>query len=346
MNAGNLSYISPATMGTEIHGRVRTLTWDQFSTLWRTGGGELVWDCLFVRPPWIDAWSRTLAREPGQVLAVYDLHGDLIGLAPLIPHAQGMQLWGDPEVCDYMDLIYAPGRATEVLKALVRWLYHNGVRRLMLGPLPENSATLSAAPLVADRLGAGLIVTADTPLYAMRLPDSWDAYLAGLAGKQRHEVRRKLRRLNDAGPVNFAVHESLQAVTENLDGYLALFRSNRVDKRQFMAPPMAAYFDQLCRNMARHGYARLSILSLAGLAVAAALCFDDGQTVYLYNNGYDQRYAHLSVGQLCKVMSIRHSIREGRRDYNFLKGDERYKHHLGGQPHQLKRLTLDLTTLS
>jgi CelD/BcsL family acetyltransferase involved in cellulose biosynthesis len=65
--------------------------------------------------------------------------------------------------------------------------------------------------------------------------------------------------------------------------------------------------------------------------------------MYLYNNGYDERFKSLSVGLLGKLLSIRDSIRSGMRAYDFLKGAEAYKRRLGGQPVQLYRCLIELT---
>ncbi len=72
------------------------------------------------------------------------------------------------------------------------------------------------------------------------------------------------------------------------------------------------------------------------------MCFDYNSTVYLYNNGYDNRYRSLSVGLLSKVFTIQDSIRRGKNKYDFLKGTEVYKHRLGGKPVQLYRCQVKL----
>jgi CelD/BcsL family acetyltransferase involved in cellulose biosynthesis len=52
--------------------------------------------------------------------------------------------------------------------------------------------------------------------------------------------------------------------------------------------------------------------------------------MYLYNSSYDPRYTSLSVGVLSKVLCIKESINRGMKKWDFLKGAERYKYHLGG----------------
>ncbi len=87
---------------------------------------------------------------------------------------------------------------------------------------------------------------------------------------------------------------------------------------------------------------RLTVLELRDEPAASVLCFDDGSTVYLYNNGYDPRFGHLSVGLLSKLYTIRESIERGRKKYDFLKGAEPYKFRLGGRPVPLWRCSVSL----
>jgi CelD/BcsL family acetyltransferase involved in cellulose biosynthesis len=93
----------------------------------------------------------------------------------------------------------------------------------------------------------------------------------------------------------------------------------------------------MTQAMSEEGFLRLFMLTLNEAPAAAALCFDYRDTMYLYNSGYDPQYGSLSAGLLCKILSIRHSIEIGRKKYDFLKGAEPYKYHLGGKEVHLRR---------
>ena len=174
------------------------------------------------------------------------------------------------------------------------------------------------------------------------LPDSWDKFLAELTGKQRHEVRRKLRRLNDAGEINYRVVEDFEQVTAEMETFLALFGLSRSDKAAFMTNQMRYYFRLLAESMATANLLKLYFLEVDGTPAAAVMCFDYNSTIYLYNNGYDGRFSSLSVGLLSKVLTIKESIRRGKKKYDFLKGTEEYKYRLGGKPVPLYRCQVKL----
>jgi CelD/BcsL family acetyltransferase involved in cellulose biosynthesis len=94
--------------------------------------------------------------------------------------------------------------------------------------------------------------------------------------------------------------------------------------------------------MAKVNLLKLFFLDLDGKPAAAVMCFDYNSTMYLYNNGYDERFSSLSVGLLSKVLTIKKSIKSERKKYDFLKGTEAYKHRLGGKPVNLYRCQVKL----
>ncbi len=87
---------------------------------------------------------------------------------------------------------------------------------------------------------------------------------------------------------------------------------------------------------------RLFLLNLGDVYAAAVFGIDDGSTLYLYNNSYDHQFSSLSVGVLSKALTIKYAIQTGRNRYDFLKGAESYKHHMGGKPVALYRCQIDL----
>jgi len=137
--------------------------------------------------------------------------------------------------------------------------------------------------------------------------------------------------LREAGDVNYRVIEDWDSISRSMDLFLKLFRESRQDKARFLTARMEHFLTALVRGMAQAGLVRLGILELNASPVAAVLCFDYNNTVFLYNNGYDPHYSSLSAGSICKALCIKDSIEKGRGKFDFLKGAEEYKHHLGGR---------------
>ena len=97
-----------------------------------------------------------------------------------------------------------------------------------------------------------------------------------------------------------------------------------------MTDQMVSFFRSLAEAMAAADMLKFHFLDVNDRPAAAVMCFDFNSTIYLYNNGFDRRFSSLSVGILSKVFSIKDSIQNGRKKYDFLKGPETYKYRLGG----------------
>ena len=115
-----------------------------------------------------------------------------------------------------------------------------------------------------------------------------------------------------------------------------------MDKSDFMTEQMESYFRSLAEAMGKANMLRIFLLKLDEVYGAAVLCFDDGSTMYLYNNSYNDQFSSLSVGILSKALTIEHAIGKSRKRFDFLKGAEPYKRHLGGNPVALYRCRIGL----
>jgi CelD/BcsL family acetyltransferase involved in cellulose biosynthesis len=305
-------------------------------------GTGLDWNCLFVLPFWLQAVGRHLgSRGEPHIVSVHE-GSQVIGIAPLSIENRTAYFLGDPEVCDYQDLIVVPGRETEVMAAVASHLQARGVQRLELQTLRPEAVVLNALRAMEPQISGKVTLEPEGVTYETALPVCWDDYLMQLNGKQRHEVRRKMRRLESQGAFAYKTAGEDESAQKAADHFLRLFQMNRADKAEFMNGAMAAYFRELIMAAARHRILRLHVLEVADNPAAAVLCFDYGRVRYLYNSAYDAHYHDLSVGIISKVLSVRAGIEAGCRRYDFLKGAETYKKHLGGSQVPLYRCVVTL----
>ena len=323
-------------------GDMQNETLASLAEYWQSSEHALEWRCPFVLPPWLSAWWPLADRDwSSYILSVYH-QGQLAGIAPLMRKGREAHLIGDADVCDHLDVMIAPLHASAFCRHLLDGLARDGVRRLVLSPVRQDSAVMTHLMPMAEAWGARVRCDHQAQLFAMTLPDSWEAYLQGLSGKERHEVRRKFRRLDQAGRVALRCIGHGSELPAAMQAFLTLFRANRTDKANFMTDTMMAFFLRLAENLAAADLLKLYFLDLDSRPIAAALCIDDRSTVYLYNNGYDAAFRSLSIGVLSKVLTIKASIDDGRQTYDFLKGSEAYKKRLGGKPVNLLGCSLEL----
>jgi CelD/BcsL family acetyltransferase involved in cellulose biosynthesis len=316
---------------------------DDVLAYWRQADDFLPWHCLFVLPVWLKTWWQNFGRDATLYLLGVRHEGRTIGIAPLQRREDTVRFIGDKNVCDNLDFIVDPNNAADFYRHLITYLKQDGVKRLELEPVRRDSSVMTHLLAVAEETGCRYSYVDDELYYALNLPGSWDDYLGMLRGKERHEIRRKLRRLNEAGQINFRIVKNADSVSEEMEIFLNLFKSNRSDKAEFMTDQMVSFFKGLAASLNEARILRLFFLDLDKIPVAATMCFNYRSTMYLYNNGYDNRFASLSVGQLGKILSIKESIQTGLQVYDFLKGAEGYKQRLGGQPYQLYRCVIKMS---
>ena len=323
--------------------RVTQGTLESVSSRWLDTKNALEWHCLFVLPPWLGAWWRAFGAGSRPYILEVRKGEDLIGIAPFRIKEATAWFIGDADVCDYLDFIIAPGRGPEFFRALIEELRQQGIRHLDLGPVRADSTVMTGLLPVVVELGCEASLDREDVSYELALPTSWEEYLGRLKGSERHEIRRKLRRLEEAAQIESRTVDDPQEVRHAMDTFLRLFGASRPDKAAFMTSRRVRFFRSLSEDMAEAGFLRLSFLDLNAKTAAAVMCFHDDSTVYLYNNGYDNRFRSLSVGFLSKVLSIQQAIREGKKKFDFLKGTEEYKRRLGGKRVPLHRCRLRIS---
>lgn len=306
-------------------------TFETLFTYWRNSDLSLKWDCFFVLPPWLKVWWSIFGSTSEMYLCAVRHAEEVIGIAPLLLKNETASFMGDTDVCDYQDFIIALGRGNDFFSVLLDDMSDKDITALDLKFVRPDSATMLEFANIATKRGCEVICSQSDVSFELDLPATWDEYLLQLKGKQRHEIRRKLRRLQEAGNISYRVVEEIEEVKKELETFFELFRLCREDKEIFMTDKMASFFRSLAEILAAEKMLKLFFMDINEMPAAAALCFDDNSNIYLYNNGIDTRFNSLSVGTLCKVFSIKDSIENGRHKYDFLKGAETYKYRLGGK---------------
>ncbi|MFQ6121876.1 MAG: GNAT family N-acetyltransferase [Dehalococcoidales bacterium] len=311
-----------------------TVTQESFASLtsyWINLTHCLKWGSVFVLPPWLEVWWRQFQPKAELHLGAVRKQSDIIGIAPLQLKGEKAFFIGGTDVCDYMDFVAAPGMEGHFFDALLDDLRQRGINYLDLRSLRPDSTVITHLVGVARNQGCEVSCHGAGVSVELDLPSTWDEYLGILTGKQRREIRRKLRRLEEMGNIDYHVIEDKAAVHDVMDTFLKLFSGSRQDKAVFMTERRESFFRAMTETMAEVKLLKLGILELGTLPVAMVTCFDYNDGVYLYNSGYDPQYRSLSVGLLSKALCIKDSIGKGRKRFDFLKGAEAYKYHLGGK---------------
>ena len=299
---------------------------------------------LFLMPQWQEIWwdafqdRREMAgfylRQPeGQ-------EGGVSAIASLSRQGSDLSFVGNTETFDYNDFLIRPGCEPVFFSALMGWLEEADWQELELPSLIESSPTLQFLPELARQQGYSVEISEEDVTPGLDLPVTWDEYLGSLSKKNRHELRRKLRRLEAVeGWRWYSVHKP-EAVAARLDDFLALMRQSDPEKDAYMTSEREAFFRRIAQQTAELDLLRLFFLEMDGQDVATSLCFDYNGTRYLYNSGYNPDYGYYSVGLLLNALCLREAIEQGKSYFDFLRGPEPYKYHLGGLNRTIYRMVV------
>ena len=289
---------------------------------------------VFLTWQWQTEWSQAFAAErPIQILAATDAAGTLAGLLPLYEDGPERQrILGGVDVSDYLDLIAPDGGEAEVWTALLQHRASQAVAWDLHG-IRSASPTATLLPELAPAHGLTASVEREDRCPVLALPKSWDEYLARLSGKDRHELRRKIRRLERELPgASTTAHATVAGWDEAMTRFLTLHRLSKVGKARFMDERMESFFRSVTARLAAAGWARLWFLEFEGAAVAGFLCLEFGGSVGLYNSGFDPARAALAPGIVLLAHVIRDAIDRGFPVFDFLRGEEPYKYGFGPSP--------------
>ena len=306
-------------------------SFDSLTSYWTSSSHRLKWGSVFVLPSWLEVWWRKFQPGTELYLGAVRQQSDIIGIAPLQVKGKEASFIGSTDVCDYLDFIVAPGREKDFFSVLLDDLRQRGINSLDLRPLRPDSTVLTHLVAIARNRKYEILREEEGVSLELDLPATWEEYLLALTKKQRHEVRRKLRRLWEADNVNYrCVQVSREEAGDLTDTFLKLFSLSWEEKASFMTARMESFFRSLAEALAEIKLLRFGILELDKLPAAMIMGFDYNDAMYLYNSAYDPQYNSLSVGLLSKVLCIKESIKRGRKKWDFLRGAEGYKYQLGG----------------
>jgi CelD/BcsL family acetyltransferase involved in cellulose biosynthesis len=173
------------------------------------------------------------------------------------------------------------------------------------------------------------------------LPDvaDVDAWLGTLGKKQRHEIRRKVRRAEAVGEVRLVDSPDPLA---DLALFIDLHQKRWGDDGLFPATPggeqSRVLFRRLFELFGPAGPLRLAILSVGSRSIAAGIHLETSDGYLYYNAGVDPEARDLSPGVLMTYAYVVRALASGKRRLDFLRGDEAYKYEWGAVDEPIQRL--------
>ncbi len=313
----------------------------ELAPAWNALLAEGVANLPFLRHEYLLAWWDSLGGgewDTGE-LAIIVAHRDdeLIGIAPLFStrHAgtQKLLFLGSVEISDFLDFIVPEKDLAEFIHGLLDYLdAHDTLSwdALDLQNLIEGSASLTFLEEEAKSRGWGFEQETLQPAPYLKLPDNFDDYLMGIKKKQRHEIRRKMRRAEaDEREVTWYIVDDPEKLDKNIEACCQLMAQDPA-KQAFLTGLMKSQMKATIYAAFEAGWLQLAFLEVDGEKAAGYLNFDYGNRIWVYNSGMDMKFRDLSAGWVLLGHLLQWATENGRAEFDFMRGDERYKYKFGG----------------
>lgn len=289
-------------------------------------------DGPFLRHAWLDAWWRTHGGDHElHVLTCRDDAGRLLGVMPcyrarmgrLVP-VRRLRFLADGDVGSTCLTPFArPDVEDEVFAGLLSHLRQDSEWDVLdlrfLDPHQAFFGKLTQRPMkVYHDCGACPLIS---------LPRDWEAYLQMLQPRKRQNVRRSLRRIDEAG-IGLEVIERAEDVRVAVNDLLRL-RDQRVRKRlgeSFVASEAFRDFTmETTMSLLHEGRLRLLFLRLGEQRIAVNHMFRYGDTMYGEQAGFDDSQPYPDLMRPLQALAIKRAIEEGCDTFDMLLGDQDYK---------------------
>jgi CelD/BcsL family acetyltransferase involved in cellulose biosynthesis len=281
-------------------------------------------------------------------------HGHAAEITPLPPNAKVI-FFGASYHADYATILGAPADLPSVAATLADHLAAGDadptfrepwdtvdLRRLRCGD-PAAGALEAAFRECSPTVGWTVTAEREDVCPVVQLPPGGDldAYLARLGKKDRHEIRRKVRRAEAAGELR--LEDSADPVAD-LETFIDLHQrrwgADGLFPETSGGRQSRVFFRRLFEAFGPDGALRLSFLTVAGRRIAAGVSFETPDSILLYNAGVDPAARDLSPGIVMGLRMVERAIATGRTRLDYLRGGEPYKYEWGARDEPIERLLL------
>ncbi len=266
----------------------------------------------------------------------------LVGIAPLFlaeyDGQSALMLVGSIEISDYLDLIVRMDDHARFVSGLLDFLSdfdaggQNPARTIGLvsigitSPIPLPPSPRSKRK--STQRGWTHLEEMYRPTPRIALNGSFDEYLSRVEKKQRHEIRRKMRRAEESGRGVRWFISDMKDVQAETEAFLSLMEHDE-GKAEFLRDAMREQMRAVIRTAHENGWLWLAFLEADGKRIAACLNFDYDNKLWGYNAGVNRDFMDLSPGWVLLAYTLQWACENNRSEFDFMRGDEDYKYRFG-----------------
>ncbi|WP_372522405.1 GNAT family N-acetyltransferase [Sulfuricaulis sp.] len=287
---------------------------------------------------WIYTWWKQFGNAHELVSLFIYRDDELHGILPLfrrrttavIQWLKGTTLdyCGATEVYpDHLDILCASENAVACVDASCNFLTANlpGWAWARMPMLARDSDLLRALTLPRGKLQTTVRQVSVAPYVA--LTGSFEEYLAKLPKKDRYKIKSPRKKLLEEGKLRYAAFEP--ADFETALRTLFELHARRADAKgitsTFGRSPVFEFHRALLQRLPPNDVVFRCLKDETGI-VAVLYGFRCGDRIFFYQLGYNPDWSWASPGVVLVSEAIREAFATGCTEFNFLQGDEPYKH--------------------
>jgi CelD/BcsL family acetyltransferase involved in cellulose biosynthesis len=310
---------------------------------WNELSGRGMTATPFQTLPYQQSWWGNLGAGDLLTLTARNKTGILQGIGCFYLLDGILKFNGCTEESDYLDLISPAAHAAPVWAAFLQRMVATDFpswSAMDLCNIPASSPTRSILPELATSYGWSVQESVFEVCPVITLPASFADYLASLDKKQRHEVRRKLRRADGAG-ATLHITQPEDDLVAAVDTFLDLLAQSSPEKAAWLDSGRRAHFHEVATAALAEGTLQLQFLMVGDQPAAVLFNFDYQDRIWVYNSGLDMaNFARLSPGVVLTARAIEQAIATGRGHFDFLRGNETYKYRFGAADTEIYRIQI------
>jgi len=310
-----------------------TAVWSDLETEWRLMQCEAPSSNPYHMPEFIRAWSRTIgARDAVTPLVGVFRHrlGHRVLLPWVVVRHEGRFVerrileFAGRELAGYQAPLIVPEKGEAIdfdelwraVQLATEGECDQGLMRYLL---------TDVAPSWARPMGDATPVVDLTPV------SSLDELLSRCSQNHRGDVRRRIRRLQERGDVEFRVASSTDAaaVTSDLRERFvvqhAILCREKGYSDPFAGPEAVSFLDSLFASGLADAFSFYGSLRLGGESIAWILGLVHRKELYWWRPAYHSEWKDLSPGKVLLASTLEHAISRGWKKLHFHAGSQPYK---------------------
>lgn len=301
-------------------------------------------NCIFLTYEWFSSWWKCFSENNSlEILIFKDENNSMAGIAPLMLKEGSLHFIASREVSDYCDFIHAKEKQGEFYENLLEYLakHYSGIDKIELINIKYPSPTITFLPQLASTYKFTLKSFEAGVAPFLSLPSTYESYLALLGRKSRHELRRKLKRIESLTNVKTLRITDTQELEMYIEEFISLHQKSSASKANFWGKKgMTEFFREFVYRFSLKRWVELNFLLYQDKIIASLLNFSYFNRLYFYNSAYDREYSSLSPGFFLFHHCLKQAIIEGNEKADFLRGEEKYKYDFGAGEDKIFKVLL------